>query len=274
MASGFEDEKLNACCLTEYRPLPGSPRGQIIKIAEISTYHVPGTDHTAKNKTIVLLTDIFGLTKNPRITADELSEKTGFDVYIPDLFNGDAIASSFLQGIPQVPGEKMSIGSKITFAGKFITSLVPWLFRHRQAVTLPIVEKFFKALRSEKGVTRVQAVGYCFGGLYALLVGSKELHLADAIVGCHVSLTNKTHYEQLNVPAAFVCAQEDDQFTDALRAEAEQILARKSEIPSKFLLTEGTVHGFASRPNPDNTIIMNAYKKGNDFIAEWAKAHL
>ncbi|CAF0823219.1 unnamed protein product [Rotaria sp. Silwood1] len=186
-----------------------------------------------------------GLTKNPRITADELSEKAGFDIYIPDLFNGNPIASSFLQGIPQVSGEKMSIGIKK-----------------------------IKTLRSEKGTTRVQAVGYCFGGLYALLVGSKELHLADAIVGCHVSLTNETHYEQLDVPVTFVCAQQEDQFTDALRAEAEHILARKSEIPSKFLLTKGTVHGFAARPDPDNTTIMNAYKQANDFIAEWLKSHL
>ncbi|CAF4971145.1 unnamed protein product [Rotaria sp. Silwood1] len=213
-----------------------------------------------------------GLTKNPRITADELSEKAGFDIYIPDLFNGNPIASSFLQGIPQVSGEKMSIGIKVSYQYQ-----VPWLFRHRQAITLPIVEKFFKkikTLRSEKGTTRVQAVGYCFGGLYALLVGSKELHLADAIVGCHVSLTNETHYEQLDVPVTFVCAQQEDQFTDALRAEAEHILARKSEIPSKFLLTKGTVHGFAARPDPDNTTIMNAYKQANDFIAEWLKSHL
>ncbi|CAF3097145.1 unnamed protein product [Rotaria sp. Silwood2] len=274
MASEVINEKLDACCLTEYHPLPGTPRGRIIKVAEITTYHVMGTDDASKNKAIILLTDIFGLSKNPRITADALSDKSGFDVYIPDLFNGDAIAPSFREGTPEVPGEQMSIGTKISFAGKFLTTLAPWLFRHRQAVTLPVVDKFFKTLRSEYGITRIQAVGYCFGGLYALLAGSKEHHLADAIVGCHVSLTNKTHYENLEVPVAFVCAQEDYQFTDALRAEAEQILSRKPEIPSKFLLTEGTLHGFAARPNPDNPVIMKAYKQANDFIVEWAKTHL
>ncbi|CAF3868029.1 unnamed protein product [Rotaria sordida] len=242
MASEVTDEKLDECCLTEYHPLPGTPRGQIIKIADITTYYVSGTDNASKNKAIVLLTDIFGLSKNPRITADELSEKSGFDVYIPDLFNGDAIAPSFREGTPEVPGETMSIGTR--------------------------------TLRSENGVTRIQAVGYCFGGLYALLAGSKEHHLADVVVGCHVSLTNRTNYEQLDVPVAFVCAQEDYQFTDALRAEAEQILSRKSEIPSKFLLTEGTVHGFAVRPNPNNPVLMKAYKQANDFIVEWAKTYL
>jgi dienelactone hydrolase len=71
-----------------------------------------------------------------------------------------------------------------------------------------------------------------------------------------------------------VCAQEDNQFPDSLRQEAEQILARKSDVPSKFQLFEGTVHGFASRPNPDSPLIMKAYEQANDLIAEWAKTHL
>jgi hypothetical protein len=106
------------------------------------------------------------------------------------------------------------------------------------------------------------------------LLGSEKHHLADAIVGCHASMTTKAQFEQLIVPAAFACAQEDDQFSDAYRAEVEQILARKPEIPNKFLLTDGTVHGFASRPDPDNPVVMKAYKQANDLIAEWAKAHL
>ncbi len=56
-----------------------------------------------------------GLTKNPCITADELSEKSGFDVYVPDLFHGDPIPSSFLKSMPDAPGEHMSIGTKVNF---------------------------------------------------------------------------------------------------------------------------------------------------------------
>ncbi|CAF1328329.1 unnamed protein product [Adineta ricciae] len=273
MANGTTEDKLSACCLTEYRPLPGTPRGRIIKFAGVDTYFIEGNDQKSKGKVIVLLTDVFGLVKNPRIIADEVSEKTGMDVYVPDLFNGDAVHSSFMKDAPEAPGEKKSIGAKLSLVGKLLTQLGPWIIRHRQGVTLPIVEKFFKALRAERNATRIQSVGYCFGGLYTLLAGG-SLHLADAIVGCHVSLTNKTHFEQLQVPAAFACAQEDDQFPDSLRIEAQQILARKSEIPSKFVLCDGTVHGFASRPNPDNPTIMAAFKQANDLIAEWATTHL
>jgi hypothetical protein len=61
MATGIEDQKLDACCLTEYRPLPGTPQGQIVKIGEINTYHIQGKDQTSKEKAIVLLTDVFGI---------------------------------------------------------------------------------------------------------------------------------------------------------------------------------------------------------------------
>lgn len=60
MASATTDGKLDACCLTEYRPLPGTPSGRIINIAGIDTYHILGQDETSKGKVIVLLTDIFG----------------------------------------------------------------------------------------------------------------------------------------------------------------------------------------------------------------------
>ncbi len=61
MASGIENDKLDACCLTEYRPLPGTPQGQIIKVAGINTYYIAGKDETSKGKAIVILTDVFGM---------------------------------------------------------------------------------------------------------------------------------------------------------------------------------------------------------------------
>lgn len=87
-------------------------------------------------------------------------------------------------------------------------------------------------------------------------------------------MTTKAQFEQLQVPAAFACAQEDNLFPTSFRVQMEQVLGRKPEIPSKFLLTDGTVYGFAARPNPDNPVTMKAYKQANDLIVEWAKAHL
>lgn len=65
-------------------------------------------------------------------------------MYVPDLFHGDAVPSTFMKLMPEVPGEKLSIGTKLSYAGKTVTLLGPWIIRHRQAVTLPLVERFFK----------------------------------------------------------------------------------------------------------------------------------
>lgn len=60
MASSTTEGTLDACCLTEYRPLPGTPAGKIIQIGGINCYHIQGKDETSKGKVIVILTDIFG----------------------------------------------------------------------------------------------------------------------------------------------------------------------------------------------------------------------
>lgn len=54
-----------------------------------------------------------GLTKNPRITADELSEKSGLDVFVPDIFNGNPLPSSQLKYHPETPGGTTSFGNGV-----------------------------------------------------------------------------------------------------------------------------------------------------------------
>ena len=65
--------------------LPGSPKGT----EEDGAYLAKGPNQEDTNeKAVFLLTDIFGLISNPKIIADSLAELTGFDVWVPDLFNG------------------------------------------------------------------------------------------------------------------------------------------------------------------------------------------
>ena len=65
--------------------LPGSPKGT----EEDGAYLAKGSNQEdTKDKAVVLLTDIFGLISNPKTIADNIAERTGFDVWVPDLFNG------------------------------------------------------------------------------------------------------------------------------------------------------------------------------------------
>ena len=60
MASQTTNDKLDQCCLTEYQPLSGTPKGKLIDIGGINTYYIQGNDQDSKEKAIVILTDVFG----------------------------------------------------------------------------------------------------------------------------------------------------------------------------------------------------------------------
>jgi hypothetical protein len=76
-------------CLRGYR-LPGEPKGAMTTIAGHQTYLRSVTAGQRTTVCAVLFTDIYGLViPNTQILGDEMSEKLGIDVYVPDLFNGE-----------------------------------------------------------------------------------------------------------------------------------------------------------------------------------------
>lgn len=93
---------------------------------------------------IVFVTDIFGMDFiNSQLQADRFAQSLNAIVVVPDLFAGDPLPSPAQQKAP--------------------LDLPPWLERHGPESIDPIVERTIGYLREEKGVTRVGAVGYCFG---------------------------------------------------------------------------------------------------------------
>ena len=81
--------------------LPGSPKGT----EENGTYFAKGSDQeSTQDKAVVVFTDIFGLSiSNPKIIADTIAERTGFDVWVPDLFNGVSSTASGVRTIHAHP---------------------------------------------------------------------------------------------------------------------------------------------------------------------------
>lgn len=70
-------------CLQGY-VLNGTPTGSF----EGTTYFHPASSTDSK-KAVVLITDIFGLKLvNPKLMADQYSERLKCDVWVPDIFDG------------------------------------------------------------------------------------------------------------------------------------------------------------------------------------------
>lgn len=62
-----------------------------------------------------------------------------------------------------------------------------WLARHTPEKTMPIIEKVLAAIKEEYGdkyytvSLGTYAVGYCFGGKYALRLAATDLIIAGAV---------------------------------------------------------------------------------------------
>ena len=76
--------------------LPGEPKGELRGDAYFAAGPAELSERN-KSKAIVLLTDIFGLPlKNCKIIADQLAEKAGCDVWVPDQFAGELLCVKFI----------------------------------------------------------------------------------------------------------------------------------------------------------------------------------
>jgi carboxymethylenebutenolidase len=69
----------------------GTPTGVEIQVDGVHVYHAPATGDKGKGAGLILLSDVFGWKlPNIRLIADGLAAE-GFQVYVPDLFDGDHV---------------------------------------------------------------------------------------------------------------------------------------------------------------------------------------
>jgi len=222
-----------------------------------------------KERAVVLLTDIFGLPLvNSKLIADEISNKLECDVWVPDLFNGKPVfgVDELTPLVPTKAGTKMSFWTILCL----IFTIVPRLYRMfaiRPSVTDPKLDKFMTKIRNDYGYKKIGAVGYCFGGSAGVRIGSRDK--IDSLVVCHPGRCSINEIKAIKVPTAWICAEEDIMFSPSLRNQAEAIFAaRKGKdnfIEYEFEDYEGTIHGFAARPNLRDAELAEAY---NGAIAQ------
>ena len=109
---------------------------------------------------------------NTRLLADNYAT-SGFYSYIPDLHNGDSIPLSFLQ-LAEPPQKARNQASDDPIAAAKTTALIsitltPWLHAHRDSISHPLISSFIDTIRNIPGTRSVGAIGFCWGGRYAIL---------------------------------------------------------------------------------------------------------
>eukprot|EP00884_Botryococcus_braunii_P006000 jgi/Botrbrau1/15400/Bobra.43_2s0026.1 len=222
----------------------GTPTGKEVVIAGLDAYvnkPVSGPVESA----LVLISDIFGWkANNARLYVDKLASE-GYYVVLPDVLHGKALElgsfdrSTFGEWLAQFPREKVF------------------------ADCLKVVEE----LKAKHGIKQVGVEGFCWGGLYAVLLAGTQA-VSGAVVA-HPSFVTKEDVEAIQQPTLFLAPANDSQFPDDFRDEVDQIMRARGL--GEVVYYPHAAHGWTLRgdlSNPQTKDDVNdAYQRAVLFFA-------
>ncbi|KAH6709350.1 dienelactone hydrolase family protein-like protein [Leptodontidium sp. MPI-SDFR-AT-0119] len=263
---------MSTCCLSG-QVHDGTPAGKIETIDNLQTYVAAPKDGSTA-KTIVFLVDIFGWEfKNVRLLADNYA-KAGFYCYIPDVHQGDSIPLELLNSVepPLKTREQLTMIDKTKATAAVGVTLPPWLMKHREAVSRPLIESFINTIRQVPGTSKVGAIGFCWGGRYAILAAHG---VVDAAYACHPSLVDVPgDFEGVAKPLSLAVGDSDSLLDNGTVSQIQDIIAKKTELPHELRIYKDQVHGFALRSDwsseKDKKAMDDAEKQG----VEWFNKYL
>ncbi|MCJ1339590.1 hypothetical protein MMC09_004880 [Bachmanniomyces sp. S44760] len=277
----------------------GTPTGEMIEIGESKSIHpnslnptrqshtqqsltfsnlsLPPTASTyvarpSKPSTTALLfcTDVIGhVFTNAQLIADQFAAN-GYLTVMPDLFHGDPLPlnrpadfdlQKWLKGPPGHGVDRIE----------------------------PVLDQVIKYMKTEMGVRKIGAVGYCFGAKYAIRYLStahsdsksennkeKEESTHGSITAAYVahpSFVENDELEKIQGPLSISAAETDSIFTTEKRHESEEIL-KKTGLPWQINLFSGVQHGFAVRGDLNRLEARFAKEQAFYQAVLWFDAHL
>jgi len=162
-------------------------------------------------------------------------------------------------------------------------SLGPWLLRHREAVSRPVIEAFITEVRALPGVEKVGVVGFCWGGRYAILAaqepfsGKEGGKGVDAAYVAHPSLCAiPGDFEGVCVPLSVALGEKDSYLGMGEVRKIEEAMGRKrwEGCEGEVVVYEGQVHGFALRGDQERVEDKKALDAAAQQGIDWFKKHL
>jgi len=233
----------------------GTPEGTYEEINGIKTYvATPKTDYP-KDKAVLYVTDVFGLElPNNRLLPDDFA-RNGFKVYVPELFEGDAVSEDAFY-----PGSSFD--------------LKKWIPNHTPEHTGKRVRKVIDGLK-EQGVTIYGATGYCYGA--RLVFDLAFDNVIQAAVVAHPSLLKPEDldtYVQKSTAALLINSCEfDDAFPLSFAQTADEKFANFAPGYRRTHY-EGVHHGFAARGDLSNATVKAAKEGAFKGSVEWLIKYL
>ncbi|KAL8902267.1 MAG: hypothetical protein Q9207_004802 [Kuettlingeria erythrocarpa] len=270
---------MSSCCLSG-AVHEGKPTGRVDQIGGLQTY-IAEPKTGSKEKTVVIISDIFGWEfTNTRLLADEYA-RAGLYTYIPDFHEGDSLPLDFLQNIepPLKKREQLSVTEKATNAAAIPTTLGPWLVKHREAVSRPLIDGFINTLRMTPGTNKIGAVGFCWGGRYAILQahGRTEGSVGgvDAAFAAHPSLLAVPgDFDPVSKPLSLAFGTKDSLVDEKTRGQILDLMSKKTDVEHEIQFYEDQVHGFALRSDWSSDADKKAMDEATRQGIEWMTKYL
>ncbi|KAK7039844.1 protein AIM2 [Favolaschia claudopus] len=233
-------------------PSTAQPQGRNITINGVLTYvSLPKHKLFDPSTALLLLTDIFGLPSADNLLLADQWAAAGFQTYVPDYLNGDAI----------VPSD----------------DLAAWFANHTEAQTTPPLLAVLHSLKSH-GIKKIAVAGYCFGGLYATRLAQNNT-ITVATVSHPSLLALPDDFDllksQSRVPLEINNAELDEGFTPEVGKETDSLMGHGQYRPGyKRIQFDAVGHGFAVRANTSDPVQVAAKQEAFDVSLAWIKAHL
>jgi dienelactone hydrolase len=235
---------------------------------------------------IVIIPDMFGWQDTSiRLLADTLCHRTGATIYLPDFLSGDSLPATHIPLSIELPGEPTFL-ERAKHNVQRAQIFGPWLFRHREAVSWPIINAFFEALYTEDPARTVCVAGYGWGGRYAALLthrdrwmlshgGFREGGFVHAAFSAHPSLlVVPGEVAACARPVSFALGDCDElvpmKTVEGIKAALDEKKAGEYEV----MVYEGGQYGFAIRGDPGKAAERELLEDATTQAVEWFKRFL
>ncbi|KAI0320497.1 Alpha/Beta hydrolase protein [Amylostereum chailletii] len=233
----------------------GTPEGTYETIGDIKTYVAKPTADFPKNKAVLFLTDVFGLElPNNLLLIDDFA-KNGFQVYAPDLFEGDP-----------APAEMMVAGKPF--------DLMAWFPNHSPEHTGKRVRAVIAGLK-EQGIDEFAATGYCYGG--RLVFDLAFDGLIKVAASSHPSLLQLEDIDKYattaKAPLLINACEVDGQWPKEKQDKANEVLKNFAPGFSQPYFA-GCTHGFSVRGDLNDPKVKAGKEGAFKNTVEWFIKHL
>jgi len=164
-------------------------------------------------------------------------------------YKGDPVPESIMQKLipTKQQAEQKTMVDKVADTASVGATMGPWLIKHREAVSLPLIQKFVSHLRSDPSHKKIGAVGFCWGGRYAILLAHEGADpYVDAAVALHPSfLSMPDEIEKIGKPVSIQVGDSDDIMKMPDVEKTREIFKNKPQC--EIEVYEDQVHGFSVR---------------------------